>query len=51
LISNIKLGTRKLEINDEQLANALLEACDARTKNRSIHNKRDAEAVVYVAHV
>lgn len=46
---SIKIGNEKFAINDEQLADAVVEEC--RTKKKFRSTRIDAEETAYFAHV
>jgi len=51
LITSIKVGDKKLLLNDQQLANALLEECALIEKYIYNSNKREAEKATCIMHV
>ena len=51
MIDRIKVGNKELVLNDQQLANAVLEECAIKEKYMHNPNKREAEKATYIMHI
>lgn len=50
-MQSIKIGNKKLAVNDQQLANALVEECVTKKRFRSNTNRREAEKTILCAYL
>lgn len=50
-MQSIEIGNKKLAVNNQQFADALVEDCVAKKRFRRNFNRREVEKIVYFAHV